>query len=483
MSRFPPAGVVITLATFVAVVACTPSRQNMADDAARGMPEALRQPVRWLGADADKDRAVDDAVKALLAEPLTLEGAAEIALVRNRRVQVAYESLGLAQADLVDAGLLSNPRLSMALRFHADEPTTQVPGLEVGVDMSFLSVLFLAQRISIADARADAATARVVDAVVATAADARRAAVMASANADAARLMRAELEAAEGTLLLVRQNTQAGNQTPLDLAEEELRYQQMLLSTADAERAAQASLESLKVALGLFGNAGDVTLAPLPSLPEPGPGAVVDVVALEREALKANLTMAAQRSDLDAAARELGYASIQRFLPDLDLGVEAEYEGHLDVGPSVGIGLPIMNMGQGEILRRESLMRRQAAMVQQHAVRVRATARQVAVAADISRRRAHQITTAVLPQHLVVVDELERRLNGMLVFPSRVFQGRQNFLAARRQEVMAIATAWQRQIDVEQLRQGGTPMAQTMFDDDTSGNADSTGVAGAEEHD
>lgn len=53
----------------------------MAADASRGIPAALRDQTRWLGADKDKDRAVDEAVKRLLSAPLTLEGAAEVALV------------------------------------------------------------------------------------------------------------------------------------------------------------------------------------------------------------------------------------------------------------------------------------------------------------------------------------------------------------------------------------------------------------------
>lgn len=457
-----------SLATVVAVLlvsvgGCAPSRQQMADGAGAGIPEGLRRPTRWIGADDDKDRAVDDAVRQLLQRPLSLDAAAEIALVRHRGVQVAYESLGLAQADLVDAGLLSNPRLSLALRFQADD-LGAAPHADFGVDFPFLSVLFLAQRTSIAEARRDVAVARVVDVVVSTAAAARRAVVIAKAAQDSARLMRAELEAEEATLVLVRENTVAGNQTPLDLAEEELRYQQQLLATADAEREAARATEAMKVTLGLFGSAGDVELAPLPGLPSLGGSdvadvAVVDAVDLEREALKSNLGLAATRSELDAAARELGYASVQRFLPDLDIGVDGEVDGHVDVGPAVGVGLPLFNMGQGEMLRRQSALRRQAAMLQQQAVALRAIARQAAVNADISRRRAHQVTTMVLPQHLKVVDELERRLNGMLIFPSRLFDGRRGFLAARRQEVTANADAWLAAIDVELLRQGGTPTA------------------------
>jgi outer membrane protein, heavy metal efflux system len=459
MKRHVLAGVIAGLVGFGSA-ACAPSRQAMGADVERGLPSSLTTSTRWLGADAEKDAAVNDAVKRLLASPLSPEGAAEIALVRHRRVQLAYESLGLAQADLVDAGLLSNPRLELAAHFHPDRPS-QPPGLDFDVELPFLGVLFYAQRVGIAEARKDAALVRVIDEVIATAADARRAAIRAAGAVEVAQLMRADLEAAEGAVILTRENTLAGNLTPLDLAEEELRFQQALLATADAERDAAFALEQLKSALGLFGGEGDLQVLPLsklPPLPTPGAGALVDVVGLERVAVEQNLRLQAMQRDLDAAARELGYASVQRFIPDLDLGIGGDVDGNdVAVGPGVAVALPVLNLGQGEILRRESALRREAAALQRAAVDLRALARQAGLQRELTGRRAFQVTTQIMPQQLVVIDELERRLNGMIITPVRLFEGRRGFLQSRRLETEALRDAWLARIDVEQLEQGGTP--------------------------
>ena len=55
------------------------------------------------------DGEVTQAIRRLLAEPLTPEAAAQIALLNNRHLHALYEGLGVAQAAVVDAGLLSNP--------------------------------------------------------------------------------------------------------------------------------------------------------------------------------------------------------------------------------------------------------------------------------------------------------------------------------------------------------------------------------------
>jgi len=442
----------LVLSTSFLVADCAPSRTEMASPVEQALQDRLQRNARWIGADADKDKDVDARIATLLRQPLTMKTAVEIALVRNPAVQIAYESLGLAQADLVDAGLLSNPRLDLSLQAHVDDPGS-TPELGLGVEMPFLSVLFLAQRTSIAEARRDAARARVVDVVVATAANARRAFVDAVTAASIAQTALLDVDAAETSVVVLRANTVAGNQTPLDLAEEEARYQEALLNAADVERAARVAREELHTALGLVG--ADASSLALPSsLPSPK---APDTSTLERDVIVNNLRIAAARAELDSAARALGYASAARFLPDLDVGVEAELGDHTLVGPTLGIGLPIANLGQGEILRRESAMRQRAAEVQQSAVALRARSRQAAVVVDVGLRRLQQIDTMLLPRHATIVDEVERRLNGMLVFPTTLVAARRGLFAAQQLRARAVRDAWHARIDIDQLVQGGTP--------------------------
>ena len=59
------------------------------------------------GTDLDKEAA--EKLGSLLKNKLTVDDAVQIALLNNRDLQAAYSDLGVAQADLVQAGLLSNP--------------------------------------------------------------------------------------------------------------------------------------------------------------------------------------------------------------------------------------------------------------------------------------------------------------------------------------------------------------------------------------
>jgi cobalt-zinc-cadmium efflux system outer membrane protein len=457
---------VVALAGVVAVLhgagACTPSRAEMAEPIAMASQERLGVPVRWRGADAIKDRAVDDAVRRRLSRPLDADAAVEIALVRHPAMQVAFASLGLAQADLVDAGLLANPHLSLGAAAAIEGGTVAGVDVDVGVEQSFLSLVFLAQRTSIAEARRDAARSRTLDVALRVAADARRAFVDAVTSAALARLALADLEAEEAIVVFVRANVAAGNQTRLDLAIGEARYQQAVVAAGDAEREARVAREALLAALGLWGAAAAEQLVKLPEgLSTPTAPRIDD---LERTALVQNARLAARRAALDAEARALGYVDVARFLPDLEVGVAVgiEHHGERSVGPEVGIGIPLFNQGQGELLRRRSALALEASSLAQDAIALRTRARQAAVVADNAMRRAAQIEAWWVPALGVVVDEMERRLNGMLVTPEPLLAARRAGIEGERTLVLAKRDAWRAMIDVEQLRQGGTPDSAVM---------------------
>ena len=64
--------------------------------------------VVWnLGTDLDAEAAED--VRRLLAGTLSADAAIQVSLLNNRELQATYAELGVAQADVVQAGLLANP--------------------------------------------------------------------------------------------------------------------------------------------------------------------------------------------------------------------------------------------------------------------------------------------------------------------------------------------------------------------------------------
>ena len=67
--------------------------------------------MRWQRTDEDAQTAAAE-VRQLLARPLTADDAVQIALLNNRGLQAAYAELGIAEADVVQAGRLRQPAVS-----------------------------------------------------------------------------------------------------------------------------------------------------------------------------------------------------------------------------------------------------------------------------------------------------------------------------------------------------------------------------------
>jgi outer membrane protein, heavy metal efflux system len=63
------------------------------------------------------DKEASEKLHSLLKRKLTAEDAVQIALLNNRDLQALYSDLGIAQADLVQAGLLGNPIFDAAVMF------------------------------------------------------------------------------------------------------------------------------------------------------------------------------------------------------------------------------------------------------------------------------------------------------------------------------------------------------------------------------
>lgn len=196
----------------------------------------------------EEDARVAAAVDALLSKELTADTAVQVALLNNPSLQATYASLGVAQADLVQAGLMRDPILNTVFRF----PESGGPvSWDIGLAFEFLSLFTLPLRKKVAESEFEAARIRVSGAVLDHAAETRTAFYAYQAAMQSLEMMRQVAASTQASHHLSKQLREAGNITDLALAQSRGMAEQARIDLADAEAATMAAREELNIFMGL----------------------------------------------------------------------------------------------------------------------------------------------------------------------------------------------------------------------------------------
>src|SRR6266567_5417927 len=248
--------------------------------------------VQWNRGSAE-DAQAQAVVASLLKRPLTADSAVQVALLNNHNLQATYEELGIAQADLVEAGLLKNPVFYFERR---------LPGQAAEIDLvqEFVDILLLPLRKRIAAAQFEAAKLRVGHEILTTAAEVRAAFYEHQGDQQLVDLRKTVAEATERSAETALHLHEAGNLRDLDLASEQASHAQAKIELAKAQASAVESREKLNKQMGAFGTQINWTVASrLPELP----GSQISTSQLESRATQQRLDLGAARQQFIAEAR------------------------------------------------------------------------------------------------------------------------------------------------------------------------------------
>jgi outer membrane protein, heavy metal efflux system len=409
-----------------------------------------RQVVWNLGTDLDAEAAED--VRRLLADTLTADAAIQVALLNNRELQAVYAELGVAQADLVQAGLLSNPAFDGAVFF----PVAGGPAkLELSVAMGFLDLFYRPLRRRVAAARFEEAKLQVTGAVLDLAATVRAAFYRHQANEQTRELLETIVQALAVAFEVTERLYAAGNITDLDRARERALFEEAKVQLRAAEVAARQSRAQLNTVMGLWGpEAGWQVERRLPDVPA-DPLALKEV---ERQALRQSLDLASARQRLVVAGEQLGVSRATLFIPESSLGAAGERKaGEWEVGPTIEVPIPLLTQGQGRLGRAVAELRRAQQEYYALGVRLRATARAVEERLQGAEDRARYSRDILLPLRERIVRETQLQYNAMQLGVFDLLRAREQQMQAALAYVETLLDYWLARTELEQLLSGRLP--------------------------
>lgn len=415
-----------------------------------------------LGAEAtvprseDEQAAARERVAALLARPLSADDAVQLALLNNRGLQAAVQSLDIADAERVAAGRLPNPGFSFGRLRRGDERE-----IERGLHFNLARLITLPLAGEAAEQRQAQVLAQVTAQALALAFDTRKAWVQAVAAEESLHYSGQVLQAAEAGAELARRMAQVGNFSKLQQAREQAFSADAAMAAARAQQARQAARERLLRLLGLWGE--PAARLQLPSRLPPLPAA--DTLALERPDLEQQAL--AQRLDVQAAAAEarqlagsLGLARASRFVNLLDLGV-VRNSSNLEPtqrGWELSLELPLFDGGAGTA-RAEGLYRQALHRAAETAVNARSDLREAygawRTAHDIARHQRDE----VLPLRARIAEENLLRYNGMLIGVFELLADARAQIAGVNGAIESLRDFWLAQADLDRALVGAPGFA------------------------
>ena len=395
--------------------------------------ERMAVTPRPIRTDRDATQVADE-VKRLLAEPLNADSAVKIAILNNRGLQADLAGLGIAEADVVQAGRLRNPVMSFG--------RTEGGGVreyERKFLFDLMGLLTLSTRSEIERRRFEVAQTRVANATLDLAQSTRQAFFSAVAAQEAAKYQEEAMTATQAGAELAKRMADVGNFSRLRQQREQLLYAESTAELARTRQNATRERERLTRLLGLSGVQRHFTLPKrLPDLPaNPIPeGNVV------QQAMDSRLDMRMAKTEITGLAKSLGLTRSTRFVNVLEasyLNNNATGEPH-QRGYEIELSLPICDWGQARTAKAESLytqaMHRVAEMVVNAESEVRDAYGAYRTAHDLARHYQDEI----VPLRKRISEENLLRYNGMLI-------GVWDLLADARQQVAGVNAAIQAKKD------------------------------------
>lgn len=283
----------------------------------------------------------------VMDDGLSQEEAVAVALWNNPDFQVQLANVGFARADLLEAGLLQNPVLSLLFPVGPKQ-------LEATLRWPIEVLWQRPRRVAAARLAAESAAAGLEQNGLTLVSDVKIAYVDYALALDRALLAEQSVKELDDIARLMDSRFQAG-----DISQLEARTAAIDAARArqDADRARlDVSLRAneLRARLGLALEPGDLRLVIAPAVLEPCGTAA----ALLEEALAARPDVRAAELAIEAAGARLGWERSRVVAVTAAIDANGHGAEGFEMGPGIDVGPPLFNRNQGAIARAQAEFRR-----------------------------------------------------------------------------------------------------------------------------
>lgn len=401
------------------------------------------------------DKALQDSiapisVQELLQEELTEDLAVQIALLNNQNLQGVYETLGIAKAQLTQAGLLKNPIFSFSYRFATQSSFTGL--IDMSLIQNFLEILLIPLKKRMALAEIEVTKAAVTTQVLDVIAQTKIAFYTLQAKEEVWNLKKQIFLATELSYEAAQKLFEAGNIKELKVSTERSVYEQAKLEVASLEVAVLEARENLNMLMGLWGRQIDWKIAKkLPHIPEKEDS----FNNIENDAIKTSLDLQMARQGLLATAARFGIDTTKLVIPEFNLGIGSEREDSVwYVGPAFSIPIPFFDFGQANSAKARAKIMQEWNQYTALAIEIRSKARTFRFSLLNAFRQSRYMEKVIVPLAEQITHSTLLQHNAMQLGVFRLLSAKREELEKRVQSILMKQDYWINKVVLQTLLNG-----------------------------
>lgn len=434
---------------FLVISSCTHIPKDSEEHVLQTIHEKIGTCVHW-NQTCCENSLITNYIQDLLFQPLSVESAMQIALLNNPEVQATFEEIGIAEADLIEAGLLTNPAFEIEVRYpHQKKLRTNIEYL---ITLTFLDIFLIPLRTRLASTELEQAKLRVANEILNLAFEVRKTFYELIAEQQMLKYTQSIAELTSIEKEIASRQFKVGNIYQLNLEE----IQALSLETSTQISKSLIEVNRLREKLNrLLGLSIDTYLLLSDKLPEQTDYYGFDLDELELIALQERLDLQVARQEIVRFCHLLGLRDWWTYTQlSVGLAGERESDGSNLIGPGLSGNIPIFNFGQAARMRIYAQLRQAQDRLAALEIRVRSEVREAHKLLMNDLNMIYQYREGIIPTQQNILHSSEALYNVMGLGIDRLLRNKRREIESYRNYVVSLRDYWIARIHLDRALGG-----------------------------
>lgn len=410
--------------------------------------ERIDKTIQWNRGCA-LDEQVSCKIQSLLQYELTADAAVQIALLNNPQIQATFEDIGISQADLVEAGLLSNPIFDLFIRYPNKKHF--VADIEYSITASFIDLFLIPLRKRVARAELDQTTLRVTNRILDLAFEVEQTYYQLQAAQQELKYTQAivEITGIQSEIVARQENTR--NVNKLDFEQMQSQFLGAKLEIARIENEIIHLKEKLNRLLGFCEDVNWTIANEFPETDYQG----LPIDRLECVAFRERLDLQAARFEVLRLSHKLGIKQWWVYTNGrVGIGGERDPDGLNTLGPAFSGEIPIFNYGQAARLRLHAELRQAQDRLNYLEIQTLSEVREAHKLLMNNLEVINDYQTQIFPLQNQILEASEALYNVMGLGVDRLLENKRQELQAYKNYIGSLRNYWIARVQLDRALGG-----------------------------